>query len=131
MVAIKELDKIYLEDFDIYVKRYLTYAEIQSIVDALEKLEKWSDRQTVVDLLILTYATNMDKEQLKNTPHDVLLSSGLIEQVTGCIDNLYQVTDAISFNNSFVNIMANLVKNMPKLTEEIKKVADKYANSKK
>lgn len=130
MVAIKELDKIYLEDFDIYVKRYLTYAEIQSIVDALEKLEKWSDRQTVVDLLILTYATNMDREQLKNTPHDVLLSSGLIEQVTGCIDNLYQVTDAIAFNNSFVNIMANLVKNMPKLTEEIKKVADKYANSK-
>lgn len=131
MVAIKELDKIYLEDFDIYVKRYLTYAEIQSIVDALEKLEKWADRQTVVDLLILTYATNMDKEQLKNTPHDVLLSSGLIEQVTGCIDNLYQVTDAIAFNSSFVNIMANLVKNMPKLTEEIKKVADKYANSKK
>ena len=72
----------------------------------------------------------MDKEQLKNTPHDVLLSSGLIEQVTGCIDNLYQVTDAIAFNNSFVNIMANLVKNMPKLTEEIKKVSDKYANSK-
>ena len=131
MIAIKELDKIYLEDFDIYVKRYLTYAEIQSIVDALEKLEKWSDRQTVVDLLILTYATNMDKEQLKNTPHDVLLSSGLIEQVTGCIENLYQLTDAIAFNNSFVNIIANLVKNMPKLTEEIKKVADKYANSKK
>lgn len=135
MKEIKKLEKIYLEDFDIYVNRYLTYAEIQSIIDAVVKLDKWADRQTMVDLLVLTYATSMTKEEIANISHDGFLCSGLIDQVMGCIENLYQITDALSFTTSLANIAGQFLKQVPELTEQIKKVQDKvankYANSKK
>ena len=131
MREIRKMEDIYLEDFDIYVHKYLTYAEIQSIVNAIIKLDTWAERQEVSDLLVLTYATSMSKEEISSFSHDDLIASGLIDQVTGCIENIYQINDAIRFTTSLENIASQFLKNIPQLTEELKKVADKYADSKK
>ena len=39
-------------------KKYLTYAEIQNIVDQVAKSNIWSDRQQIIDMLVLCYCTD-------------------------------------------------------------------------
>ena len=46
-------------------KEYLTYAEIQNIVDQVVKSNIWSDRQQIIDMLVLCYCTDMGKIRLQ------------------------------------------------------------------
>lgn len=47
----------YIEEFDINVNDYLTYAEVQVIVNGIIKFDTWSERQTNIDMLVLNFAT--------------------------------------------------------------------------
>lgn len=121
MKEIKSLDKIYLKDFDVYVNQYLTYAQIQQIINSTLKLESWAERQQNIDMLVLYHVTNITSEELENIGHDTILQSGLLDEVYKIIKNIDQIYKGIDYSESLKFALSALSKKMPELIKEIKK----------
>lgn len=130
MKEIKKVDDIYLEEYGISVHRYLTYAQIQSIADAMLKEDTWSKRAVIYDLLLLTYATSLTPEEIKEMNHDDIVASGLMDAVVDCIENVYRINDCINFATSLSQIIHAFIQNVPQLTQKMQEIADKYAKGK-
>ena len=119
------------EEFDINVNYYLTYAEIQAIADSVVKLESWAERQTNIDMLVLKYATDIPMEVLQEKGHDILLTSGLIEDVMHSIKNIDQLYEAISYATSMNKFIGDVIKLWPKYQKQIEGVIKDGAKRKK
>ena len=130
MKEIKGNQTVYLEDYDITVNKYLTYAQIQQIANAVvaasvnDSDDTWANRETNIDMLMLYHATDIGKEKLEEIGHDVLLTSGLIEAVRYCIENLYNVDEAIDYIENNQRAINKLLKSLPKVLEETKGLQD-------
>lgn len=130
MKEIKGNQTVYLEDYDITVNKYLTYAQIQQIANAVvaasvnDSDDTWANRQTNIDMLMLYHATDIGKEKLEEIGHDNLLTSGLIEAVRCCIENLYDVDDAINYIEDNQRAINKMLKSLPKILEETKGLQD-------
>ena len=130
MKEIKGNQTSYLEDYDVTVNKYLTYAQIQQIANAVVAAsandldDTWANRQTNIDMLMLYHATDIGKEKLEEIGHDNLLTSGLIEAVRCCIENLYNVDDAIDYIENNQSAINKLLKSLPKVLEETKGLHD-------
>ena len=126
MKEIKGNQTVYLEDYDITVNKYLTYAQIQQIANAVveasanDSEDTWANRQTNIDMLMLYHATDIGKEKLEEIGHDALLTSGLIESVRCCIENLYDVDDAINYIEDNQRAIGKLLKSLSKILEDSK-----------
>lgn len=112
----------YNEEFDVNVNYYLTYAEIQAIADSVVKLESWAERQTNIDMLVLKYATDIPMEVLQEKGHDILLASGLIEEVMYSVKNIDQLYEAISYATSMNKFIGDVIKLWPKYQKQIEGV---------
>ena len=121
----------YNEEFDINVNYYLTYAEIQAIADSVVKLESWAERQTNIDMLVLKYATDIPMEVLQAKGHDILLTSGLIEEVMYSVKNIDQLYEAISYATSMNKFIGGVIKLWPKYQKQIEGVIKDGAKRKK
>ena len=126
MKEIKAMDKVYLEEFDVYVNPYLTYAQIQAIVNGVKSLDSWAEREQNIDMCVLAFATDIPTEKLEELGHDVLLQSGLINAVCGEIKNLFSVYEAIEYTESTKRALAQIIKALPKYQEQIDAVVKKY-----
>ena len=130
MKEIKGNQTSYLEDYDVTVNKYLTYAQIQQIANAVVAVsandsdDTWANRQTNIDMLMLYHATDIGKEKLEEIGHDNLLTSGLIEAVRCCIENLYNVDDAIDYIENNQRAINKMLKSLPKVLEEAKGLQD-------
>ena len=130
MKEIKGNQTVYLEDYDITVNKYLTYAQIQQIANAVvaasvnDADDTWANRETNIDMLMLYHATDIGKEKLEEIGHDVLLTSGLIDAVRYRIENLYSVDDAIDYIENNQRAINKLLKSLPKVLEETKGLQD-------
>ena len=130
MKEIKGNQTVYLEDYDITVNKYLTYAQIQQIANAVvaasanEANDTWANRETNIDMLVLYHATDIGKEKLEEIGHDVLLTSGLIDAVRYRIENLYNVDDAIDYIENNQRAISKMLKSLPKVLEEAKGLQD-------
>ena len=130
MKEIKGNQTVYLEDYDITVNKYLTYAQIQQIANAVVEAsvndsdDTWANRETNIDMLMLYHATDIGKEKLEEIGHDVLLTSGLIEAVRYSIENLYEINDAIDYIENNQRAINKLLKSLPKVLEETKGLQD-------
>ena len=130
MKEIKGNQTVYLEDYDITVNKYLTYAQIQQIANAVVETsvndsdDTWANRETNIDMLMLYHATDIGKEKLEEIGHDVLLTSGLIDAVRYRIENLYSVDDAIDYIENNQRAINKLLKSLPKVLEETKGLQD-------
>ena len=126
MKEIKGNQTVYLEDYDITVNKYLTYAQIQQIANAVvaasvnDSDDTWANRETNIDMLMLYHATDIGKEKLEEIGHDVLLTSGLIEAVRCCIENLYNVDEAIDYIENNQRVINKMLKSLPKILEDSK-----------
>ena len=126
MKEIKGNQTVYLEDYDITVNKYLTYAQIQQIANAVvtssvdDSDDTWANRQTNIDMLMLYHATDIGKEKLEEIGHDVLLTSGLIEAVRCRIENLYNVDEAIDYIENNQRAINKMLKSLPKILEDSK-----------
>ena len=126
MKEIKGNQTVYLEDYDITVNKYLTYAQIQQIANAVveasanDSEDTWANRETNIDMLMLYHATDISKEKLEEIGHDTLLTSGLIDAVRYRIENLYSVDDAIDYIENNQRAIGKILKSLPKLLEETK-----------
>lgn len=126
MKEIKGNQTVYLEDYDITVNKYLTYAQIQQIANAVveasanDSEDTWANRETNIDMLMLYHATDIDKEKLEEIGHDALLTSGLIEAVRCSIENLYNVDEAIDYIENNQRAINKMLKSLPKILEDSK-----------
>lgn len=130
--------KIYHDDeFDIDINEYLTYAQIQQIVNAVIKASKendsWSERQTNIDMLVLFHTTNIGKEKLEEIGHEALLTSGLISRVNCHVMNLQKVYEAIDFTESWKRALYKLSAQLPEMakSDAFKAALNKYGKSSK
>ena len=121
----------YNEEFDININYYLTYAEIQAIADSVVKLESWAERQTNIDMLVLKYATDIPMEVLQEKGHDILLTSGLSEDVMCSVKNIDQLYEAISYATSMNKFIGDVIKLWPKYQKQIEGVIKDGAKRKK
>ena len=130
MKEIKGNQTAYLEDYDITVNKYLTYAQIQQIANAVvaasvnDSDDTWANRQTNIDMLMLYHATDIGKEKLEEIGHNYLLTSGLIDAVRYRIENIYSVNDAIDYIENNQRAINKLLKSLPKVLEEAKGLQD-------
>ena len=129
MKEIKAMDKVYLEEFDVYVNPYLTYAQIQAIVNGVKSLDSWAEREQNIDMCVLAFATDIPTEKLEELGHDALLQCGLINAVCGEIKNLFSVYEAIEYTESTKRALAQIIKALPKYQEQIDAVVKKYGKS--
>ena len=126
MKEIKGNQTVYLEDYDITVNKYLTYAQIQQIANAVveasanDSEDTWANRETNIDMLMLYHATDIGKEKLEEIGHDDLLTSGLIEAVRCSIENLYNVDEAIDYIENNQRAINKMLKSLPKILEDSK-----------
>ena len=128
MKEIKAMDKVYLEEFDVYVNPYLTYAQIQAIVNGVKGLDSWAERKQNIDMCVLAFATDIPTEKLEELGHDALLQSGLIDAVYCKIENLLNVYEAIEYTESTKRALAQIIKALPKYQEHLDAVVKKYGN---
>ena len=126
MKEIKAMDKVYLEEFDVHVNPYLTYAQIQAIVNGVKGLDSWAEREQNIDMCVLAFATDIPTEKLEELGHDALLQSGLINAVCGEIKNLFSVYEAIEYTESTKRALAQIIKALPKYQEQFDDVVKKY-----
>lgn len=126
MKEIKTIEPKYLEEYDVHVNPYLTYAQIQAIVNGVKGLDGWAEREQNIDMCVLAFATDIPTEKLEEIGHDTLLQSGLIHKVDGEIKNLYDVYEAIEYTESTKRALAQIVKALPKYQEQFDAVVKKY-----
>ena len=128
MKEIKAMDKVYLEEYDVHVNPYLTYAQIQAIVNGVKGLDSWAERAQNIDMCVLAFATDIPTEKLEELGHDALLQSGLINAVMWEVKNLHRVYGAIEYTESTKRALAQIIKALPKYQEQLDAVVKKYGN---
>lgn len=133
MKAIKNLDPIYLEQYDVKVNPHLTYAQIQAIVNSLSEVgDTWAERQQDIDMLVLAMVTDMKPEELEEIGHEALLRSGLIDMVCKYIYNLDDLYAAIKYHESTERAVKEFGKALKSKLDNIDmKELEKYAGIKK
>ena len=130
MKEIKIQEAIQLKDYDVTVNTYLTYAQIQQIVDGVKTMDNWAERQINIDIGILYHATDIGKEKIEEIGHNALLQSGLIDEVKAKVNNVSQIYEAIEYTESTQRALAQILKQLPELSKKLEKVG-KIGASKK
>lgn len=131
MKEIKNLEPVYLEEYDIHVNRYLTYAQIQQIVNAVIQFDTWAERQQNIDMLILYHATDMDSKQIEEVGIDTMLCSGVVTNVKNCIHNYYDIFDAIDYTESIQRSLTQIFRELPKYMDKVEEVIRNGGRGKK
>ena len=123
---------IYLGEYDIHVNKYLSYAQIQQIVDTLEQLAKeksiigrpcdyWAARQQHIDMMVLAQATDIPEETLKEKSiHTVFQNNGIIDAVKANIINYNQLEEAIQYTEKWDKTLTKIVNSFTTLLEKNK-----------
>lgn len=131
MKEIKAKENIYLENFDVHVNQYLTYDQIQQIVNAVIKFDSWAERQQNIELLVLYHATNIKQNEIEEIGHDMLLQSGLIDDVCKQIINFDKIYEAIEYTESISKALTQIAKMLPTKMKELEKVINYGSKSSK
>ena len=131
MKEIKIENQVELYDFDIKVNTYLTYDQIQQIVNSVIKFDSWAERQQNIDMLILYHATDIGKDGIESHAHDEWLKSGIVDAVKNNIKNYNKIKEAIEYTESTQRALAQIIKRLPELTAPLEKVMKRGKSSTK
>jgi len=116
-----KIEEVKLIEKEIKVKSYLTYAQIQSIVNAVCKFDTWAEREQNIDILLLHYATDLTDEEIEKYGHIILLQSGVIDEVKESVKNFDKIYEAIAYTESISRSLASISKQLPDIVEKVKK----------
>ena len=123
MKELKELENIYLQKFDVEVHPYLSLSEIQKIINEVLLTDNFETRESIIDYLILCYATNIGRDVVDKLGPDIFLKSGLIDEVKNNINNLSKLYEGITYHESTGKALREISKRLPEdLNEMIKNV---------
>lgn len=118
MKELKIIEPIYIEEYDIKVNRYLTYAQVQQIINAVKGLDGWAEREQAIDMLILYHATDIGEEKIEEIGHETLQQSGLIENVKNNITNVYDIYEGLEYTTSTQRALAQILKQLPDMVKK-------------
>ena len=116
----------YLDKYDIKVKKYLTYAQIQKIIETTMQYKTWAERQTNIDMMVLCYVTDIGVNEIQESGIDKFVESGLIEEVYKIVNNIYEIYDGLEYHESVSKALFELSEKLP----EIKNTLQKELNNK-
>lgn len=105
--------------YDIEVKRYLSLAEIQTIVNGTITFTTWAEREQNIDMMLLLLATNIGEEAIQEKGHDYFLNTGIIKYVKEQVENFDKIAEAIKWTESTERSLAQILK---VLNAEFKKI---------
>jgi len=131
MKELKKPERIYIEEFDIYVKPRLSDAEIQQICNNVIKFKTWAERERTMNLMMFIYATEIaDKEDEVNAlDYDLMQECGVFSAVWHNIQNAYSVVDAIDFSESTLLALSQIAENLPEMLKPIGEVLKRHGKS--
>lgn len=115
----KELKEefVHVDEYEIDVKKYLGYDEIQKIIETTLVRDNFADREKNIDMLLLHYAAGIPIEQLEKADPDVYLKSGLVDCVKGINENWYKINRGIEHYTSTTRLLGALITEIQKLPE--------------
>lgn len=122
MKEIKKVNSVHLDECGLNVKPYLTYAEIQTIANKAKTANDWAERQEIIDMCLLYFATDAGKAIIDNYTHDTWLASGIIDEVKAQIENMAQVDEALKYEESPMRIIMQIAKEMPEFNKKLDEV---------
>ena len=141
----KEIGKIYLKDYDVYVNPYLTYAQIQTIANSVKTMGSWAERQQNIDMLVLVHATDMANidmlvlafgtslgtDTIEAKEHEYWLNTGLIDEVKKNIINFGDIQSAITYEESIIKLLKTISQEIPEFNKKVDEVMKNASGSSK
>ena len=131
IIKMAEASYVILDEFGVKVNIYLTYDQIQAIVNAVKQFDSWAERQQAIDMMVMYYATDIGQEKLEEIGHDALLKSGLIDKVRKHVENFYDIRRGLDYTESTQRALAQIIKQLPEIIAPLKKEMGKIRDSKK
>lgn len=116
----------YSEIYDIKIKKFLTYAQIQKIIETTMQYKTWAERQTNIDMMILCYVTDIGVNEIQENGIDKFVESGLMSEVYNVVNNIYEIYDGLEYHESIAKALFELSEKLP----EIKNTLQKELNNK-
>lgn len=131
MKELQKLERIYIEEFDIYVKPRLSDAEIQQIANNVIKFKTWAERERTMNLMMFVYATEMgDKpDEVNALDYDLMNECGVFSAVWHNLKNAYSIVDAIDFSESTLLALSQIAENLPEMLKPIGEVLKRHGKS--
>ena len=135
----EKMPTIFLGEYGVNVNKYLTYGQIQQIVNNTEQLlstvneenkvnNTWGVRQENIDMLVLLLATDIGAEDISKTSHVKFLQSGLIDAVKNNIENYSQIESAFKYTESWDKILISCVQQLGRILQD-KKITSKIVEA--
>lgn len=119
----KELNvcEFYSEKYDITIKNFLTYAQIQKIINTTLQYKTWSERKTNIDMMILCYVTNIGVDKIQEIGIDKFVESGLMGEVYNVVDNIYEIYSGLEYHESVAKALFELSEKLPEIKNTLQK----------
>ena len=111
------------------VENYLTYSQIQQIVESVKTLGTWAERETNIDMLLLYHATDLGQDEIQKRSHDEWLKMGVIDSVKNHVNNYDRVHEAIEYTESTWRSMAQILQILQQ--GPLMEFLEKYGRNKK
>lgn len=119
MKELKGLKTIYLDNYDIEVKQYLSLSQIQKIINEVIQVDTFEERENVIDYLLLIYCTNIGQEKIDELGPDILIESGLVDEVKKNIKNIDKLIEGIGYSESAGKALRDISKKLPNDLSEL------------
>lgn len=101
------------------VKVYLTYSQIQNIINTVMQYQTWAERQTVIDMMVICYTTDLPQKEVEEKGIDYFVQSGFVDWLHYNIENYYDIFDGLKYHESVGKAILELSKNIPQIKEGI------------
>lgn len=130
MKELQKPERIYIEEFDIYVKPRLSDAEIQQIANNVIKFKTWAERERTMNLMMFIYATEIsDEDEINALDYDLMNECGVFNTVWNTIHNAHSILDAIDFSESILLALSQIAENLPEMLKPIGEVLKHHGKS--
>lgn len=118
----KEIIVINNDKHEFAVMPYLTYAQVQNIANSAIKHDTWAERQYIIDMMVLSYATDIGEADIDKYGHDYFLMNGIIDFVRDNVKNYEDIFKAIGMMEDMPHVLSKLSKEIiPTIEEKFKK----------
>lgn len=114
---------------DIKIENYLTYAQVQAIVNSAKNAENWAEKQQDIDMLLMHYATDITDEELSEKGHDYWLKTGFIDKVKSSIVNYKDVDTAIAYEENPIRILIKISNEIPEFSKKMNELLEVSGNA--
>ncbi len=130
MKEIKRKASVYNKEYDIHINEYLTYSQIQQIIDSTINFDVWAERKQNIDMLIVYHATDIGLETLDSLTHDDIMQSGLLDCVYETVKNIELIYEGLNYTQSIQRSLTQILTLLPDSLKKLEKEFKKYENKK-